>query len=301
MSTEVEHYKGFTVKPILPGFGAEAAGVPFDQVPLPQETIDARIELSNKHAVLIFRDTGLDDARHVKFSQQLGELEFGGPDQPDRFSSRYLFDAGNMNLDGTIVKEGTRRWQYNEGNAVPHTDSSFNQHRSKYSLLLAHLVPAVGGNTDFFNVRQAYADLPEEKKEMLRELVIEHDLWHSRKIAAPEESQTVTAHEMAAKQPAYHKFVHTAPNGNETLFIAAHAKRVVGPQVWDLEKSQRYMFSAKWNGPGDMVWWDNRTSMHRAAPFSDQTEKRDMRRTTVFDDGPHALGAMRPMLDMPAA
>lgn len=93
MSTEVEHYKGFTVKPILPGFGAEVAGVPFDQVPLPQETIDAvralsssflrladlattqLVELSNKYAVLIFRDTGLDDARHVKFSQQLGELE----------------------------------------------------------------------------------------------------------------------------------------------------------------------------------------------------------------------------------
>ncbi|PRQ70947.1 alpha-ketoglutarate-dependent 2,4-dichlorophenoxyacetate dioxygenase [Rhodotorula toruloides] len=319
MSTEVEHYKGFTVKPILPGFGAEVAGVPFDQVPLPQETIDALIELSNKYAVLIFRDTGLDDARHVKFSQQLGELEvcpkFGGPDQPDRFSSRYLFDAGNMNLDGSIVKEGTRRWQYNKGNALPHTDSSFNQHRSKYSLLLAHLVPSVGGNTDFFNVRQAYADLPEEKKEVLRELVIEHDLWHSRKIAAPEEFQTVTAHEMAAKQPAYHKFVQTAPNGNETLFIAAHAKRVVGPQVWDLEKSQKliwelidhctkpeqYMFSAKWNGPGDMVWWDNRTSMHRATPFSDQMERRDMRRTTVFDDGPYAQGAMPPMLDMPAA
>jgi alpha-ketoglutarate-dependent 2,4-dichlorophenoxyacetate dioxygenase len=92
MSTEVEHYKGLTVKPILPGFGAEVEGVPFDQVPLPQETIDTvsppvragriqlisdvqLIELSDKYAVLVFRDTGLDDARHVKFSQQLGELE----------------------------------------------------------------------------------------------------------------------------------------------------------------------------------------------------------------------------------
>lgn len=61
------------------------------------------------------------------------------------------------------------------GNALPHTDSSFNQHRSKYSLLLAHLVPSQGGNTDFFNVRQAYADLPEEKKAQLRDLIIEHE------------------------------------------------------------------------------------------------------------------------------
>lgn len=127
---------------------------------------------------------------------------------------------------------------------------------------------------------------------------------------------------MAAKQPAYHKsvslvlslslpasrliplaadrFVQVAPNGNETMFIAAHAKRVVGPKVWDLDKSQQllwelidhctkpevrtlllrrsreqahplrgcaaqYTFSAKWHGPGDMVWWDNRTV--RPAPL----------------------------------
>jgi alpha-ketoglutarate-dependent 2,4-dichlorophenoxyacetate dioxygenase len=38
---------------------------------------------------------------------------------------------------------------------------------------------------------------------------------------------------------------------------------------------------------------DNRTTMHTATPFDDQAEKRDMRRTTVFDDGPDAFGARR--------
>jgi hypothetical protein len=35
---------------------------------------------------------------------------------------------------------------------------------------------------------------------------------------------------------------------------------------------------------------DNRQVMHRATPFSDQMEVRDMRRTTVFDDGPERNG-----------
>ena len=35
---------------------------------------------------------------------------------------------------------------------------------------------------------------------------------------------------------------------------------------------------------------DNRETMHTATPFSDQMEVRDMRRTTVFDDGPDRNG-----------
>ncbi|GAA5918357.1 hypothetical protein JCM6882_007298 [Rhodosporidiobolus microsporus] len=315
MAIKIETYGSFKVKPVLDGFGAEVEGVPFDQVPLPEESIKTLVEISNKYAVLIFRDTGLDDDRHVAFSKQLGELErvpkFNGPDVPDRFASPHLFDAGNTNLDGSIVKSGTRRWNYNKGNALWHTDSSFNQHRSKYSLLLAHAIPQQGGgDTGFSDVRRAYNDLPEEKKAQLRGLVMEHDLWHSRKIAAPEEFATQTAHELASKQPAFHKFVQTAPNGEETLFIAAHAKKLVG---WDLDKSQKliwelidhctqpqYTFAAKWHNVGDLIWWDNRASMHRATTFSDQMEVRDMRRTTVFDDGPDAFG-VDVLVDMPAA
>lgn len=88
-------------------------------------------------------------------------------------------------------------------------------------------------------------------------------LWHSRKLAAPEEFATQTVHELASKQPAYHKcarpvcsfvlvelsltsshcrFVQQAPDGRDTLFIAAHTKRIVAPQAWDLEKSQKFIW-----------------------------------------------------------
>lgn len=161
------------------------------------------------------------------------------------------------------------------------------------------------------------------------------------------------------------RFVQVAPNGNETMFIAAHAKRVVGPKVWDLDKSQQLLWElidhctkpevrtllrrsrdrerdsteygvltravhlfrqvarSRRHGlvgqpyraslpfclalaPSRIVAdprgaCREKQSMHRATPFSDQMEKRDMRRTTVFDDGPYAMGAFPPMLDLPAA
>lgn len=61
------------------------------------------------------------------------------------------------------------------GNALWHTDSSFNQFRSKYSLLLAHRIPGEGGNTNYADVRTAFRDLPEEKKAQLRGLVVKHE------------------------------------------------------------------------------------------------------------------------------
>ena len=56
------------------------------------------MHLQDKYAVLIFRDTGLDDRRHIEFSRQLGEkLEinpfFYGREN-DRVGEPLLFDVG---------------------------------------------------------------------------------------------------------------------------------------------------------------------------------------------------------------
>lgn len=60
----------------------------------------------------MYRNTGLDDVRHIAFSYQLGKLEyvpkFRGPNVPDRFGHPELFDVGNTDIDGNILKEGTR-------------------------------------------------------------------------------------------------------------------------------------------------------------------------------------------------
>lgn len=92
-----------------------------------------------------------------------------------------------------------------------------------------------------------------------------NSLWHSRKLAAPEEFSKMTAHELALKQPAFHKLVQRGPDGRDTLFIAAHAKRVVGwpddkgfaliKELIDHCTQPQYCFSMKWRAPGDLVWW----------------------------------------------
>ncbi|KAJ5081016.1 hypothetical protein N7456_013726 [Penicillium angulare] len=295
-----------SIKPVFQSedssFGAEVFGVDWSE-PVPDTIVAQLVALQDKYGVLIFRKTGLDNARHIEFSQKLGDkLEinpfFYGREN-DRLGEPLLFDVANIELDGSLVKMNSRRYHHSLGNALWHTDSSYHQQRSKYSILLSHVE---GGSwTHFADMRRAYSDLSQAKKDQIEDLVIEHDLWHSRKLASPAVFGKPLPHELAAKPPAFHRLVQVAPDGRKTLYLAAHAKRVLG---MDLEKSQKliwelidhctqskYVFSMEWLSGGDMVWWDNRQSMHRANPYTEHMTARDVRRSTILDDGPLAFGA----------
>lgn len=82
----------------------------------------------------------------------------------------------SIELNGTTVQPDSRRWHHSLGNALWHTDSSYHQQRSKYSLLLSHdKGPTGNGWTHFADTRRAYKDLPEAKKQELEDLIVEHE------------------------------------------------------------------------------------------------------------------------------
>lgn len=60
-------------KPLHRTFGAEASGVDFQHVN--SDTVDQIKAGLAKYGVLVFRKTGLDDARHVEMSQLFGDLD----------------------------------------------------------------------------------------------------------------------------------------------------------------------------------------------------------------------------------
>jgi len=79
-------------------------------------------------------------------------------------------------------------------------------------------------------------------------------------------------------------------SGRKSLYLSAHAGRIVGwptPEarifLRDLNEhatQSQFVYAHKWCA-GDLVMWDNRQTMHRARPFEDTSEVRDMRRTTI--------------------
>ncbi len=275
-----------------PSFVAEVSGVDFSR-PIDPLTLGQIKDAMARCGVCVFRDTGLDDESHIAFSRLLGELEhaprlFGRT--VTRFRHPELFDAGNLDAQGKILSDERRR-TYNKGNALWHTDSSFNPRRASYSLLLAHEVPPAGGDTQFADTRAAYETLPADTRGKIEELWAEHWLWHSRMLAGYPQP---TEEERRMKPPSRHKLVQLhVESGRRTLYIAAHASHIVG---WPVEEGREllreliefatqpcFVRSVAWRQRGDLVIWDNRCTMHRATPFEDTKYRRDMRRTTVYD------------------
>ncbi len=107
--------------------------------------------------------------------------------------------------------------------------------------------------------------------------------------------------DLQIKPGSFHSLIQDHPSGRKTMYISSHADKVVGWSDEDDLKliteliqpamQPKYFWCCKWNGPGDMVMWDNRSVMHRATEWAGSDKfVRDMRRTSVLDDAKDAYG-----------
>jgi len=286
-----------SARPLHPTqFFGEVTGIDFSR-PLDAEAARKIIRLNDQYAVLVFPETGLDDDGQVALSRLLGPLELAPKlfdeehDNRRRLKLPELFEAGNLDADGNIQAPNDRFRMFARGNRLWHTDSSFYRKRSKYSLLLAHVVPPDGGDTEFADMRAAYDALPAAMKDRIEDLVCEHDVWYSRELAGFPDA---TPEERGKMPPAHHRLAQVHPgSGRKTLLLASHASRIVGWPLGDgrallselmaFATQARFVHRHSWR-VGDLVMWDNRCTMHRATEFDDLAERRDMRRTTVIED-----------------
>lgn len=211
-----------------------------------------------------------------------------------------------------------------QGNLIFHVDSAFNPRRAGYSLLRAHMLPPKGhgGNTDFADTRAAFDELPDAlRKDLLENNYIgAHSLMHSRKKAAPNDSQWLKDVDPEGFPFGRHDIVQThGPSGRQNLYIANHLhhleyktsragdfvptleqpfERVPEPQSTDLIETllahatqDKYLLSVEWESPGDLVVWDNTCVMHKAGEGTFMEKfARDMRRCTVHDASKDAWG-----------
>jgi alpha-ketoglutarate-dependent 2,4-dichlorophenoxyacetate dioxygenase len=276
-------------------FFAEVTGIDFHE--LDPAVAKQIVEFNDQYAVLVFHETGLDDNGHVAMSRLLGPLETApalfanNEDNRRRFKLPELFEAGNLDADGNIQALDDRFRPFARGNRLWHTDSSFYQQRSKYSLLLAYIVPPDGADTEFADMRAAYDALPQAMKRRIEDLVCEHDVWYSRELAGFPDAQS---EERNRRPPAQHRLVQVHPGSRrKTLLLASHASHIVGwpvdegrallRELMEFATRARFVHRHSWRA-GDLVMWDNRCTMHRATPFNDLAFRRDMRRTTVIED-----------------
>jgi alpha-ketoglutarate-dependent 2,4-dichlorophenoxyacetate dioxygenase len=186
---------------------------------------------------------------------------------------------------------------FNLGNRLWHSDSSFRAKPAKYSILSARTVASQGGNTEFADMRAAYDTLDDAMRASIEDLVCEHSLIYSRGSMG---FSDLTEDEKAMMKPVRQRLVRTHPvTGRKSLYLSSHAGQIVGwlvPESRDFLRDlnehatqRELVYTHRWR-QYDLVVWDNRQTMHRVRRF-DETQPRDMRRTTVAGEAMTAAQA----------
>jgi alpha-ketoglutarate-dependent 2,4-dichlorophenoxyacetate dioxygenase len=284
-----------SIRQIHPVFVGEVSGIDIAQPLSPDEV--AAIEAGmDRHAVLVFHDQKITDEQQMAYSQNFGKLEDargGNITKPeDKRLQTGMNDVSNLGKDGRPLARESRERLFNLGNMLWHSDSSFRPIPAKYSLLSARVVNPVGGNTEFADMRAAYDALDGATKALIEDLVCEHSLMYSRGALG---MLDYSEEERAMFRPVRQRLVRTHPvTGRKSLYLSSHAGAIVGmptPEarilLRDLNEhatQPRFVYVHTWR-TWDLVMWDNRQMMHRVRRY-EESQPRDMRRTTVAGDAP---------------
>lgn len=284
-----------TINQIHPLFVAEVGNIDIT-TPLSEEIQQSLIEAIDRYGILVFRNQAVNDEEHVAFSKYFGELEESNnktniTKQEDRRLSNMLADVSNLDKNQEVHDKDSRQRVFNLGNRLWHSDSSFQTHPARYSLLSAREVPQSKGDTQYADMHSAYEALSDEMKKKIQDLKCEHSLMHSRFRLG---MTHFTEQEQEDFAPVVQPLVRTHPaTGRKSLFLASHAGNIVGwpiadaklllEELTEIATQREFVYTHRWN-QYDLVMWDNRRTMHRATAFDDTREKRDMRRTTIAGD-----------------
>ncbi len=239
-------------------------------------------------AVLIFPAQHLTDAEQIDFASRFGRIE-------QLVADRDIVPISNQRADGSLLEEQEHGMRIMMGNEGWHTDSSYMPLSAKASVLSAHVVPTAGGETEWADMRAAYAALDAGTQAKISDLTAYHSLYFSQAqighIVKPgagygfhtedtPRRPLVKVHPVTGRPALYigrHAYGVTSTDGSVALDEAESAQLLDDLVRFACQPPRVYRH--RWQ-TGDIVIWDNRCVLHRARPY-DHREPRVMKHTRV--------------------
>ena len=274
-----------TIKPVTQAVGAEISGVDLSRL---SDAEFAQIESAwNRHSALLFRDQHLSDDDLLAFSRRFGELDpppvqEHGRQSPEGYPDIYV-------VSNVLDAKGAPIGALGAGEAVWHTDMSYLTTPPDASMLYSLEVPPSGGNTWILGMQAAWSTLPEALKARVRGRRIKHDGTYNsggflRKGVTPSDDPHTAP-------GAWHPAVLRHPvTGAPSLFLGRRRNSFVEglsqsesdallDALWAHIERPDLRYEHVWR-VGDLLLWDNRSTMHRRDPFDNAT-RRVMHRTQI--------------------
>jgi taurine dioxygenase len=276
------------IAPLSPYIGVEVTGVDLRE-PVSEENFDALRTALNQHSLLLFRGQRINEAQHVAFSRRFGTLighvlkQFLKPEYPE------VYVLSNVAENGKPIGNHKEGWNW-------HSDLSYKAEPSMGALLYAVEVPPEEGDTFFASMHAAWDSLTPTMQQRIRHMTATHSYtnYYGKAFA---DRNPLTDEQRAATPDVVHPLVRTHPDtGRLSLYVgqdvvkqidnlAAKDSIALLAELNAHAISPEFSYRHKWQA-GDLLVWDNRSTMHRATPYDDEKYRRIMHRTTVAGDRP---------------
>ena len=279
------------VTPLSDALGAEVTGI--DAANLDDATFGRLRDALHDNIVLAVRGQALDPAAQTDFTRRFGEIqyhinsEYKMEDQPEvLILSTEIIDGKNVG-----IPDAGSDW---------HSDHSYVDRPTAYTILQSVIVPKVGGDTEWVNMVTAYEALSDEMKARIDGLIGIHSFNRTRnpRMKRPTRHQNEAEYYAEISPPdAFHPIVRTHPaTGRKALYVSprftigirdmieAEAQPLLD-ELFAQFANRDLVYHHNWR-PGDLVMWDNRQTLHLACGGVKPPEVRRMHRTTVRGEVP---------------
>ena len=288
-----------SIRPANPAVCAEVSGV--DVARLSDEEFAAVERAWYAHSALLFRGQQLTDDDLLAFSRRFGELDSAPVNEKGK---TYVPGYPEIYVVSNVLgPDGVPIGSLGAGEAAWHTDMSYLPEPPDASMLYALEVPPTGGDTWLCGMEAALRALPGDLLGRVRALRIKHDGTYNsggylrQGLEATDDPVTSvgTPHPIVCAHPV---------TGRPVLYLGRRRNAYV--MGLPLEQSERLLdelwkyatlpancYAHSWR-VGDLLMWDNRSTMHRRDPF-DATARRIMHRTQIKGRvTPRPYGGERP-------
>ena len=273
-----------SIVPTGAALGAEVAGL--DLKDLTAAGFEAVHRAWLDHSVLLFRGQHLSDHDLIAFSRRFGSLDWAPIQETGR---RFVEGHPEIYVVSNVIENGAPIGSLGSGEAVWHTDMSYLERPPKASILYALEVPPSGGDTWFCSMYRAYESLPTALRDRIRGLALKHDGTYN---SGGYVRQGVTAVDDPLTSPGvYHPLAPLHPEtSRRVLYLGRRRNAYIAglplpeseallDEIWSYATRENLTWRHHWQ-PGDLVLWDNRSTMHRRDPF-DPNSRRVLHRTQI--------------------
>lgn len=273
------------ITPITQAVGAEISGVDLSRISDP--AFEQVRNAWHRHSALLFRDQRLSHDDLIAFSRRFGDLDEAPVNENGKkFVDGYPHIYVVSNIPGP---DGQPIGSLGAGEAVWHTDMSYLPAPPDASLLYAVEVPPAGGDTWISGMVAACAALPQHLRKVVAGRSIKHDGTYNSggylRVGMRESNDPRTS--AGAPHPVI--CIHP-PSGRETLYLGRRRNAyVMGlpldeseallDELWAHASRPEFAYAHRWR-VGDVLMWDNRSTLHRRGPF-DPCARRLMYRTQI--------------------